>query len=78
MSDPIVTIKLTRGQTDELAPVIREHARQGRNALFITTISPGDDGYWKLQTVTVDRAFAQKVLKILADCKTKNAETEPK
>jgi hypothetical protein len=61
----IIELKLTDSQRAQLEPIIRENAKESRNVVFISTISPSLKGRWKWQLCSISLAMGEKLMKVL-------------
>jgi hypothetical protein len=71
---PIIELRLTPDQAEQLAPLVRTAASRRENVLFFSTAAPYiDDGQarWRLQAASVSFRTGQKILKLIA------LDTEP-
>jgi hypothetical protein len=66
----VTELILTAEQSELVAPLIRQHCEQGKNALFVSTIGPdicNGQSVWRWQLTTLSRKTAQKLLKIIRE-----------
>jgi hypothetical protein len=66
----VISIRLTRDQSEQLAPIVRSAVGDRKHVLFIAAAVPSlrDEGVvWHLQVKPVDQKTSQKLKKLLAD-----------
>ena len=60
----VVRLELTAQQTEQLAPLVRKAATEGKNVLFLALTVPfwrNDTLIWELQTVTIPARIGHKI-----------------
>jgi hypothetical protein len=62
----VIEIELTERQISQLAPLIRQHVDQGKNSLFVSTVSPNVKT-WRWQLVSVSPSAGQKLLRLIRE-----------
>jgi len=60
----VIELRLTAGQEDLLAPIVRNAAALRRNVLFVATVAP-DNGVWRFQVAPVAPALGSKLRSLL-------------